>query len=136
MVKENILVVSGKRKTAIAKAKIKTGTGKISVNKQNIQNFGFFRGMRLEEPLTIAHQVLGDFNFDISVTVVGGGKQGQNDAARLAIAKSIVAFTKNSELKKAYSDYDKTLLVADTRRKETRKPNDSKARAKRQKSFR
>ena len=42
----------------------------------------------------------------------------------------------SEELKKAFVAYDKTLLVADTRRKEPYKPGDSKARAKRQKSYR
>ena len=44
--------------------------------------------------------------------------------------------TKSAELKKAFLSYDRGLLVADTRRKETYKPGDSKARAKRQKSYR
>jgi len=136
MAKENLIVMSGKRKTAIAKAKIKAGSGKITINNENYKNLGFFKRMRIEEPLDLAKEKLGNLNFDIDVRVVGGGKQGQNDAARLAIAKAIVAFTKDNELKKIYMNYDKMLLVADTRRKETRKPNDSKARAKRQKSFR
>jgi small subunit ribosomal protein S9 len=54
----------------------------------------------------------------------------------LAIARALVEFTKNEELKKAFASYDKNLLVADTRRKEAYKPGDSKARKKRQKSFR
>ena len=74
---------------------------------------------------------------DIKVTVRGGGFWSQAEASRLAIAKGIVAFTKDKKIEKAYLDYDRTLLVADVRRKEKRKPNaHGKARAKRQKSYR
>jgi small subunit ribosomal protein S9 len=60
----------------------------------------------------------------------------QAEAARLVIAKSLVEFTKDEKLRRKYLDYDRQMLVADVRRKETCKPNDSKARAKRQKSYR
>ena len=46
------------------------------------------------------------------------------------------ALSKSKELEKAYLAYDRNLLVADVRRKESRKPGDSKARRKRQKSYR
>jgi ribosomal protein S9 len=134
--KKKIIVVSGKRKTANAKAKIFGGSGKITINGENYENLGFFKKLRVKEPVDIAKEKLGKLTFDIEVKVSGGGKQGQNDASRLAITKAIVKFTNNLELKKIYSDYDKTLLVADTRRKEVCKPGDSKARRKRQKSFR
>jgi len=129
-------MVSGKRKRAIAKAIIKEGTGKVWINKKAYEFLGFFRKLRIEEPIRIAKDVLGNFNFDISVNIRGGGNEGQVEAARLAIAKAILSFTKSNELKKAFLAYDRNLLVADTRRKEAYKPNDSKARAKRQKSYR
>lgn len=131
-----MLVVSGKRKTAIAKAKIMEGTGKIFVNGENYENLSLFKKLRLEEPMTLTKEKLGSFKFDIEVNITGGGKQSQNDAARLAIAKAIIEFTKETSLKKYFIDYDRSLLVADTRRKEVCKPGDSKARKKRQKSFR
>ena len=71
-------------------------------------------------------------NFQVSAN--GGGINGQADAIRLAIARALVEH--DSKLKKTFEEYDRLLLVADIRRKETRKPNDSKARAKRQKSYR
>ena len=52
----------------------------------------------------------------------------------LLIAKSLVNHTK--KLEKVFLDYDRQLIVADVRRKETYKPGDSKARKKRQKSYR
>ena len=58
-------------------------------------------------------------------------------SSRLAIASALVEHTKSEDLRKKFLDYDRQLLVADTRRKETRKPGThSRARAKRQKSYR
>ena len=130
------LTISGKRKTAIAKATIKEGVGRITINKNPYENLYDFHKLAIKEPLDIARKVLGDIKFDIDVNVHGGGKESQIQASRLSIAKAIVAFTKSDDLKKAFSEYDKNLIVADTRRKEVCKPGDSKARAKRQKSFR
>jgi small subunit ribosomal protein S9 len=127
---------SGKRKRAVAKAVLSTGSGKISFNQKDHKTLPFFDKLKLEEPLRIAKQVLGTIQFDVKITVVGGGDKGQIDAARIAFAKGIFDFTKSEELKKAYLDYDRNLLVADVRRKEAYKPGDSKARAKRQSSKR
>lgn len=130
------LTIGGKRKSAIAKATIVEGSGKILINKVPYENLSFFRKLTIDEPVEIAKRVLGKFNFDIKVNVKKGGTESQVQAARLAIARAILEFTKSDELKKAFLRYDKTMLVADTRRKEPNKPGDSKARSKRQKSFR
>ena len=90
----------------------------------------------IDEPIELTKNALGNFDFDISLNVTGGGLQSQIEASRLAIAKALVQFTKSHELRKAFLTYDRNLLIADTRRKEPRKPGDSKARAKRQKSYR
>lgn len=132
----NELVVSGKRKTAIAKARIKAGKGVILINQKTLENFSELKQLEVKEPLLIAEKVLGKLNFDISVNVSGGGFASQIEAARLAIARAIVEFTKNEEIKQEYLIYDRNLLVADVRRKEAYKPGDSKARAKRQTSYR
>ena len=133
---EKNITVSGKRKTSIAKATIKAGSGKVLINKQPYENLDFFKALTIKEPIEIAKNVLGKFDFDISCKIQGGGSESRIQAAKLAIAKSIVKFTGSEELKQAYIKYDKSLLVADTRRKEAYKPGDSKARRKRQKSFR
>ena len=130
------ITTSGKRKTAIAKATIKKGSGKITINKIPYENLDFFKKLSIQEPVEITKRILGNFDFDIFVNASGGGNEGQISAARLAIARALVEFTKSDDLKKAFSSYDKSLLVADTRRKEAYKPGDSKARRKRQKSFR
>ena len=136
MAKQEKLIVSGKRKTAIAKAMIKEGTGELRINKINYQHLPYFRKLMIQEPVEITKQVLGNFNFDLDVKVSGGGQKGQIEAARLAIAKALVKFTKSIELRKAFLAYDRNMLIADVRRKEPYKPGDSKARAKRQKSYR
>lgn len=131
-----ILFVSGKRKAAVAKARLREGSGKIVYNRLPIEALPRFHGLALSEPLEVAKEVLGSLNADMDITTSGGGKEGQIQAARLCIAKALVAHTKSAELRKAFLKYDRNLLVADTRRKETYKPGDSKARAKRQKSYR
>lgn len=136
MQKKDQLTASGKRKTAIAKATIKKGNEMITINKIPYGNLDFFKKLMIKEVVELTKNVLGKFDFDIKVTVTGGGSESQIYASRLAIARSIVEFTKSDELKASFTKYDKGLLVADTRRKEAYKPGDSKARKKRQKSFR
>ncbi len=131
-----MIIVSGKRKTAIAKASIKDGTGIVTINKKMIESFPMLQQLELKEPLIIAEQVLGKLNFDISVNVASGGTASRIEASRLAIARAIVEFTKDEKVRLAFVAYDRNMLVADIRRKEAYKPGDSKARAKRQTSYR
>ena len=128
--------VSGKRKSSIARVTLKEGEGTIRVNNQLLAHFSNKMAReRINEPLKIAGmETVQGVNVDVDV--FGGGWQSQTEAIRLALAKGLVAYTKSDKLKKDYLNYDRHLLIADTRRKETRKPNDSKARAKRQKSYR
>jgi len=130
------LVVSGKRKTAVAKATIEEGNGVVTFNKRPISHLSDLQQLEISEPLIIAKDVLGKLNFDIALNVTGGGIACQVEAGRLAIARAIVKFTRNDDLKNAFLIYDRNMLIADTRRKEACKPGDSKARAMRQTSFR
>ncbi len=130
------IIASGKRKSAVARATIRKGSGKITINRKPYENLQIFDKLKIEEPLRIAKNVLGEPDFDVSINVRGGGSKSQIEAARLALARAIVNFRKNKELEKAFLTYDRCLLVADVRRKEAYKPGDSKARRKRQKSFR
>ena len=124
---------SGTRKSAVARATIKPGKGKIKVNGLLLDNYSDeMSRLRILEPLVLAGDLIK--KVDISVRVNGGGVNGQADAIRLAIARALVDY--DQKLKKLYDDYDRLLLVADVRRKEACKPNMSKARAKRQKSYR
>ena len=129
------IITSGKRKRAVAKAHIKAGTGRVKINNRLLEFYTpSIAKMKLTEPILLCG---GSEKFDINVKISGGGVMSQADAGRLAIAKAIVAFTKDKKLEKAYLEYDRHLLVADVRRRESRKPNThGKARAKRQKSYR
>lgn len=130
------MVVSGKRKTAVAKATIEAGSGVVTFNKRPLGFLSNLQQLEISEPLVIAKDVLGGLNFDIALNVKGGGTACQVEAARLAIAKAIVEFTKKDDVRHAFLSYDRNMLVADTRRKEACKPGDSKARSMRQTSFR
>ena len=133
---ESKIITSGKRKSAIARAVITEGNGEIKVNHKDYRNFPFFERLRLEEPVKIAKEVLGKTDFNVVIEVHGGGMKGQIEAARLALARAIAEFSKSKELIETFENYDRNLLIADVRRKETRKPGDSKARAMRQASKR
>lgn len=130
-------IVSGKRKTAVAKATIEDGDGKILINKKPLEFLPKLQQLELKEPLMLAEKILGKPKYNISVNVKGGGTASIIEASRLAIARAILKFSKdNEELKRTYLSYDRNLLVADTRRKEAYKPGDSKARSRRQTSYR
>lgn len=132
----NKVISSGKRKRAVARAVVEEGVGKVLVNGQDYKTLNFINRLKIEEPLRIAENILGKLNFNISVNMRGGGEKGQIEAARVALSKGIVAFIKSEELENAFLEYDRNLLVADVRRKEAYKPGDSKARSRRQKSYR
>ncbi|MFH1849876.1 MAG: 30S ribosomal protein S9 [archaeon] len=127
---------SGKRKRAIARATLRPGVGKVRINGCLLDNYNpRISRMRLMEPLMLAGDIANTLNIEINVS--GGGISSQADASRLAIARAIVGYTKDKALEKLYLEYDRQLLVADVRRKETHKPNShGKARAKVQKSYR
>jgi small subunit ribosomal protein S9 len=129
-----IIHISGKRKRAIAKATLRPGKGIVRINNKLLDNYEpKLARLRLEEPLILAGDAAKDVNINIRVN--GGGFNSQSEAARLAIARALVQHSK--KLEKLFLSYDRHLLVADIRRKETRKPNrHGKARAKRQKSYR
>ncbi len=131
-----IVQATGKRKNAIAKVTIKQGKGIIKVNNVPIDSYQpRLSRLKLKEPLLIAGNAVDKVN--INVNVIGGGITSQAEASRLGIAKALVEFSKSDKLKDQFLKYDRNLLVADVRRKETHKPNrHGKARAKRQKSYR
>ncbi len=130
------IITSGKRKTSIARAILVEGSGKVTINKKNYENLQMFDKLKMQEPLRIAEEILGKLNFDVSIKAKGGGEKSQIEAARLALARAILEFSKSKDLEEAYTKYDRNLLIADIRRKEAYKPGDSKARKKRQSSKR
>ncbi len=125
---------AGKRKRAVARATLKSGTGKIKINNILLDHYGTaMLRARILEPVKLAGASAA--NLDIYVRVNGGGQTGQADAVRLAIGRALADH--DAKLRQVYLDYDRQLLVADVRRKEPAKPNShGSARAKRQKSYR
>ena len=119
----------------MARAVVKKGNGKIKINKRDI---GLFEPRHLrefiEEPTQILPEIAKEVNIDINVK--GGGFMGQASAARSAIAKSLVLYSKDEKAKQALLAYDRLLLVDDVRRVESKKPLGTKARKKKQKSKR
>jgi small subunit ribosomal protein S9 len=128
------IIKTGKRKSAIARAMIKKGTGKISINKMDISSFEPTSArLRLQEPTILAGSLMS--KYDIALSITGGGIVGQTSAGRLAIARALIEV--EPKLKESFLDYDRQLLVADIRRKEPSKPNcHGQARSKRQTSYR
>ena len=132
----NKIITSGKRKTSVARAVTTEGEGKITINKKPYSSLQLFDRLKIEEPIIIAKEIIGDLKHDISINVAGGGEKSQVEAARVALARALVELSKSKALQEAFMNYDRNLLVADVRRKEAYKPGDSKARAKRQTSYR
>lgn len=73
---------------------------------------------------------------DIDVNVSGGGFMGQAEASRMAIARALLRWTKSARLKTTFTDYDRSMIAGDPRRKEPKKFGGSSARARDQKSYR
>ncbi len=131
-----IINTSGKNKTAIARAKITEGVGRIRVNKKPIEIYEpeIARLKILEAVAFMSDSVTS--KIDINVNVRGGGVMGQANAVRTAIGKGIVEWTGDLAVKDAMLAYDRSLLVNDSRQKETKKFGGPGARAKSQKSYR
>jgi small subunit ribosomal protein S9 len=126
---------SGKRKTAIARAVIVEGKGRVRINKKPLEILEpEMARLKIMEPLLLAGELAK--KVDISVNVRGGGVMGQAEAVRTAIGRGLADFSGNPKLREIFSSYDKTILKGDPRRKETKKYGGKGARAKRQKSYR
>ena len=130
-----VVVTSGKRKTAIARATARPGIGRVRINKIPVEIIQpeMIR-LKIMEPLMIAKDLAKQV--DIDVKVEGGGVMGQAEAARTAIARALLEFSNDPELKRAFLEYDRTLLVNDVRRKEPKKQGGRGARKRRQTSYR
>ena len=127
---------SGKKKTAVARATVRDGKGRVRINGRPIElSEPETSRLKMLEPFRIAGDDLRDA-VDISVTVDGGGISGQADAVRTAIARGLVEFTGDMELRDAFMTFDRTLLVNDVRQRESKKWGGPGARARYQKSYR
>lgn len=133
--KKKVMIISGKRKTAIAKAVLRSGAGKITFNNYplNLVNPETAR-MKLMEPLLVAGEKAK--NIDIKIKAQGGGVISQAEAARIAIARGLIRWTKSAQLKRALRNQDKAMLAGDPRRAESKKFGGPSARTRKQKSYR
>ncbi len=127
---------SGKKKTAIARATVRDGTGKVRIDNTPVELVDpEMAQLKMLEPFRITDDELRD-DVDIDVTIEGGGVMGRADAARTAIARGLVQHTNDAELRDAYMEFDRSLLVNDVRQSEAKKWGGPGARARYQKSYR
>ena len=115
--KEKIIFSVGKRDTAVAKAMVKPGSGKIEINSKPLEIWGSEQ-LRLwvKEPLILSDDL--SKRVDIDVNVRGGGAVSQAEAVRQAIAKGLVNFSGSDALRNRFLEYNRNLLVYDPRRNE------------------
>ncbi|WP_461436089.1 30S ribosomal protein S9 [Methanosphaera sp.] len=130
-----VVHTSGKRKTAIARGTVREGTGKVRVNRKPVELYSpELARLKIFEPLELAGDLVD--SVDINVRVIGGGVMGQAEAARMVIAKGLVEYYGDMNLKDRYVQYDRTMLVGDPRRSESKKFGGPGARDRKQKSYR
>ena len=118
-----LIQTTGRRKQAVARVRLRPGSGKVTINKRELENYfpnATHRMVALEGlRLTSTDEV-----YDVDVTMDGGGVTGQAGALRLAIARALVELDPElrATLKKA------GLLTRDAREKESKKYGLKKAR--------
>ncbi|OLS27733.1 MAG: 30S ribosomal protein S9 [Candidatus Heimdallarchaeota archaeon LC_3] len=127
---------SGKRKTAIARATFKPGKGRIFINRVPLEIIEpeMVRYKMMEPLLFVTDDVKKEF--DIFIKVKGGGFMSQADAVSISIARGLIYWTESSDLRETFNQYERHMLVGDSRRKETKKFGGSGARSRYTKSYR
>jgi small subunit ribosomal protein S9 len=133
---KKVLVISGKRKTATARAVIRPGVGRIRINRTPLEVLEpeVSREKIKESILQAGEELWKQVDMDVSVT--GGGYMGQAEAARMAIANALLKWSKSAHLRTVFAEYDRTMIAGDSRKKEPKKFGGPGARAKEQKSYR
>jgi len=130
-----IVLTTGKRKSAIARATVRKGQGLLRYNGVPLELVEpEIVRQKVQEPLLMVGDRVRQLN--ISVETSGGGIIGQASAARTAVARGLVEWLKDDALRLSFRHYDRTLLVNDPRRKLPKRPGGRGARARRQKSYR
>ncbi|MGN1353138.1 MAG: 30S ribosomal protein S9, partial [Bacilli bacterium] len=124
-------LATGKRKGSIAKVKLTSGKGKITVNGRDVREYFPFETlvMDLEQPLVLTNT---KELFDVEVTTYGGGFRGQSGAIRLGITRALLEYDSTTS-KDSENSFRKTLKAAglitrDPRVKERKKYGLKKAR--------
>ena len=114
---------TGRRKEAVARVRLRPGTGKVVINGREFEDY--FPNALQRAAATEAFRVVeAETTYDVDCDIQGGGIAGQAGALRMAIARSILDLddTKRSVLRKA------GLLTRDSRKKESKKYGLKKAR--------
>ena len=114
---------TGRRKTSVARVYLRPGSGKITVNRRDFDNFfpNQVLKMVIRQPLSLTETA---DKFDILVNVVGGGSAGQAGAIRHGIARALLEY--NAELRPRLKTAG--LLTRDARKVERKKYGRPKAR--------
>ena len=107
---------TGRRKTSTARVFLRPGSGAITVNHREFENFFPTDALRVQVKRPLLVTETGE-KFDILATVAGGGVNGQAGAIRLGISRALVEF--NTELRKQLKKDG--LLTSDSRIKERKK---------------
>ncbi|MHC5111333.1 MAG: 30S ribosomal protein S9 [Planctomycetota bacterium] len=107
---------TGRRKSSVARVRIKPGTGKFMVNKKEYDTYFCLDKDRqaITEPLRVTDN---DKAFDVFVNVSGGGFTGQSGAIVLGLSRALAKASSDSEAKLR----EKNLLSRDPRRVERKK---------------
>lgn len=130
-----VVVSTGKRKTSLAKATVRDGSGRIRINGQPLEIMQpEMARLRIMEPLILFGE--GWKRYDIRVRVRGGGFMSQADAIRMAIATGLFKMSQDFEARSRMLEHDRTMLVGDPRRTEPKKFGGPSARSRYQKSYR
>ncbi len=109
--------ITGKRRLAVARAKINPGKGHVTINSMPLESWGNeYLRMWIKEPIVMAGDAAN--SMDIDVNVASGGIVGQAEAVRMCIARGLVDFSKDKNLRDAYMQHDRNMLVYDPRRNE------------------
>jgi small subunit ribosomal protein S9 len=118
-----LVQATGRRKTAVARVRVRDGAGKISINGRDLAEYfpSQTHRMQISEPLRLTETAE---VYDVDATLDGGGVSGQAGALRHGIARAIIALDpeKRDALKKA------GFLTRDSREKESKKYGLKKAR--------
>lgn len=131
-----VIVSSGKRKTAIARATIKEGKGRIRVNGVPLEVLpNELKRIKISEIFIIAGEEVRE-SIDIKVNVRGGGFMGQAEAIRTAIARGLIEYFDDLAMKEKFTVYDKTIVSGDPRRTEPKHFGGRSSRSRFQKSYR
>ena len=123
MATKPLVQTTGRRKEAIARVRLRPGTGKITINQRDVEEYfpTATHRMILSEPLRVVDR---ETSYDVDATIHGGGSTGQAGALRLGIARALIELDEEDRpaLKKA------GFLTRDARVKESKKYGLKKAR--------